>query len=1022
MQVPVYQNNTPNPLSEQGFARPGENIQPTFDYEHAMEKAIQPLRQGIGLSVKFAEKMQAQQVKAQTDEALNSLDEELRNLQFNPDSGFYSMKGKTAVEGYDATREAMNKAYQSHLDKIEDPLAKEAFSSVAMQKLGSYDQSMQRYRLRENATYKAEVSDARAKSLIDDFAFANFGPDADRTMASLMAEVDYQAKIGGKSAEWAAKQKDNYAGLAYASAYQQMAVEDPYGAVKHFFESGSQRMSPDVSRKTYAMLRERVWPQLQDTVDSMGGPEAIGLTQGAAARALGKAEVRISSAQQGLGIPPKVSDKVLNTIGYKFCNPLNIKVFGNNWSGMVGQDARGHAIFETPQDGICAAAKILKTYSSKYGINTVDSIVDRFCAASDGVTRAYISNVCKAMGVNPGEALDVKDPQVMTKLISAMMRQEIGAVAYSQETITAGVHKALGIDLNDFSDKFNTQLTEDEEKQYQAWAKKIGHERDVYDYDLRGAWKAGAVQAENGHFPDTFKKPNHPTFSVESKYHDGKKYVGGHWVVENAQNIFIAPNGERRDDNGKLLSQKSDAPRLTSKDIAFNPNTKTGDPVIDALPLPDKIRLFRASRQRRGRQDQQNKVELKRAVDNVLSRAINTGEVAELPDVADFISVYGQAEGVRMHSEVEKQAQLNATMHSMPAMSAAEMEATSKALMPQKDDPEYAVRMEQKATWDKAAEKVRAERAKDPMRFAIEGIPELGFKPIQDWTNQTLAIGELRNRVASYKDVGKRFATEPRMLTKTEAAALCQAFSSLDEAHQAEFAQKLSDTIFDPVSGSSDALAAIANDVGKDHRLLSIALGVASTAKGRENNGALRQIKGSYYRKNKINDADKDKDEVEIRKTLDGVLPIPAGSPEYEDLITAVLNDHAYALQVGGSSSPDDAIENVIGVVEEHNGEKIILPSRLSQASKNLMTFTRIGSFEDVLQDYSQDYQKSGKRLIYRNQVISPEQSARLINTAPLQWIGDGVYFIRDGLRYVTDEKGEPFRMDLNDIITRRSK
>mgnify|MGYP000081369842 FL=1 len=286
-----------------------------------------------------------------------------------------------------------------------------------------------------------------------------------------------------------ARQKDNYTALANASAYQQMAVEDPYGALKHFQQVGStKKMSPDVSRKTYALLRERVWPQLQETVDAMGGPEAIGLTQGSAARAAGKVDVRVSGAQAGLGTPPSVPDMVLNTIGYKFCNPLNIKAFGNNWSGMVGQDARGHAIFETPQDGICAAAKLLKTSASKYGITTVDGIVDRFCAASDGVTRAYISNVCKAMGVNPGEALDVKNPQVMTKLISAMMRQEIGAVAYSQETITAGVHKALGIDKNDYSDKFNTQLTEDEEKQYQAWAKKIGHERDVYDYDLRGAW------------------------------------------------------------------------------------------------------------------------------------------------------------------------------------------------------------------------------------------------------------------------------------------------------------------------------------------------------------------------------------------------------------------------------------------------------------------------------------------------------------------------------------------------------
>lgn len=916
MQVPIYQNNTPNPQSEQAFARPGENVQPTFDYERAMEQATQPLRAGIGLSVKFAEKAEAQQVKAEADEALNGLDQELRELQWNPESGYYAMKGKTAVEGYDPTREAMNKAYQTHLDKLQNPLAKQAFTSVALEKINSYDQSMQRYRLKENAVYKAEVSDTRAKSLIDDFAFSGFGPDSERTMASLMDEVDYQGKIGGKSPEWIARQKDNYSALAYASAYQQMAVEDPYGALKHFQQVGSTKMSPDVSRKTYALLRERVWPQLQETVDAMGGPEAIGLTQGSAARAAGKVDVRVSGAQAGLGTPPSVPDKVLNTIGYKFCNPLNIKAFGNNWSGMVGQDARGHAIFETPQDGICAAAKILKTYSSKYGINTVDGIVDRFCAATDGVTRAYISNVCKSMGVTPGEALDVKDPQVMTKLISAMMRQEIGAVAYSQETITAGVHKALGI--------------------------------------------AGTAE------------------------------------------------------------QPTDKPRLTSKDVAFNPNVKTGDPVIDALPLPDKIKLFRASRQRRGQQAQQAKVELKRSVDNVLSRAINTGDVSELPDVADFISVYGQDEGVRMHSEVEKQAQLNAAIHSMPAMSVGDMDATSRALTPQKDDPEYAARMEQKATWDKAAEKVKTERAKDPMRFAIEGIPELGFKPIQDWSNQTLAIRELTNRISSYKDVARRFGTDAHILTKTEATGLCQAFANMDEDHQAEYAQKLSDAIFDPVTGSSDALAAMATDLGKDHRLLAIALGVASTPQGRENNGALRQIKGNYYRRNKVNDANKD--EPEIRQKLDGVLPIPPGSPEYEDLINAVLNDHAYALQAGGSSDVDTSIENVIGPVTEHNGAKIILPSRLSQASKNLMTFTKLGSFEDVLLDYSKDFLKGGKKLVYRNQVVSPEQSARLINTAPLKWVGDGVYFIRDGLRYVIDEKGEPFRLDLNDTISRRIK
>ena len=52
---------------------------------------------------------------------------------------------------------------------------------------------------------------------------------------------------------------------------------------------------------------------------------------------------------------------------------------------------------------------------------------------------------------------------------------------------------------------------------------------------MRGAWKSGADQADNGHFPDTFKKPNHPTFSVESQYNgekddlNGGTWQGGRW-------------------------------------------------------------------------------------------------------------------------------------------------------------------------------------------------------------------------------------------------------------------------------------------------------------------------------------------------------------------------------------------------------------------------------------------------------------------------------------------------------------
>lgn len=80
--------------------------------------------------------------------------------------------------------------------------------------------------------------------------------------------------------------------------------------------------------------------------------------------------------------------------------------------------------------------------------------------------------------------------------------------------------------MADYTDKYNTQLTPEQEAAFLATAPRLN---DLFDYDLRGAYLAGAAKAGNGHLPDTFKKPNHPTFSKESQYNaDGIE--GGEWV------------------------------------------------------------------------------------------------------------------------------------------------------------------------------------------------------------------------------------------------------------------------------------------------------------------------------------------------------------------------------------------------------------------------------------------------------------------------------------------------------------
>ena len=78
----------------------------------------------------------------------------------------------------------------------------------------------------------------------------------------------------------------------------------------------------------------------------------------------------------------------------------------------------------------------------------------------------------------------------------------------------------------DPENNMNTILTEKEEKEFQKWVQQekengnIPEADNSFDYDYRGYWKTYASKGRDvrvdGHYPDMFKKPNHPTFSTES--------------------------------------------------------------------------------------------------------------------------------------------------------------------------------------------------------------------------------------------------------------------------------------------------------------------------------------------------------------------------------------------------------------------------------------------------------------------------------------------------------------------------
>jgi len=92
-----------------------------------------------------------------------------------------------------------------------------------------------------------------------------------------------------------------------------------------------------------------------------------------------------------------------------------------------------------------------------------------------------------------------------------------------------------------FETQYETPLTPIEEKRYQAWKKELAPNDSGFDYDYRGAFKSGVLPGEDGHWPDTFKKPNHPTFSNESKYAVGENAKrAGHWEGD----TYVPPKPE----------------------------------------------------------------------------------------------------------------------------------------------------------------------------------------------------------------------------------------------------------------------------------------------------------------------------------------------------------------------------------------------------------------------------------------------------------------------------------------------
>lgn len=127
----------------------------------------------------------------------------------------------------------------------------------------------------------------------------------------------------------------------------------------------------------------------------------------------------------------------LNTAprGVRNNNPGNIEFNpANNWKGLhpMSQSIdKRFCVFTEPEWGIRALMIILRNYQRKYGLKTVEKIINRWAPSVENNTSAYVNHVCKQMEVDKDTELNLEDKDTMIKLARAICKHENGVQPYS---------------------------------------------------------------------------------------------------------------------------------------------------------------------------------------------------------------------------------------------------------------------------------------------------------------------------------------------------------------------------------------------------------------------------------------------------------------------------------------------------------------------------------------------------------------------------------------------------------------
>lgn len=434
--VPTYNSNIPTVADSGGVS--GGTAQarmPDLNPQTTLSRAEQTAHNAVGMMLKLTEAQHQMETKAATDDAEVQAMELINRELLHPQTGYFTQRGKNAMAGYQPTMDRIKQG----LNKITEGMAPQVQQAVKAKMDDRYVAAMGRatqFRFEQTQKYMVESADNNLKVLADDYALHFDDPEyRSRTLSSAWQKVQELGAMMGWDQEQIKRQAQAQFDLMESKRYNQWAQTDPVGALADFQQNKS-GISPDIAGKIQHQLFQQSKGLLANGMAEAGG---VAVSQ---AKAGGKV------VMPDLG-DWKPDERTMKTLGWRQNNPLSVEQTKERWQGQVDGDDSRFCRFETPQAGIRAGAKLLRTYGSKYGIDTIRKVISRYTDPKTDDQAGYIAHVCAWMGVKPDEKIDLQDKKTVRLLVGAMIRQEMGygKDPYPSDIVDAGVDAAFGAPL-----------------------------------------------------------------------------------------------------------------------------------------------------------------------------------------------------------------------------------------------------------------------------------------------------------------------------------------------------------------------------------------------------------------------------------------------------------------------------------------------------------------------------------------------------------------------------------------------